>query len=57
MTVGGQHLSTTVHRGGTWGVSAKTLKRGTYKVIATIKDAARNTGTASQRLTIGRARA
>ena len=53
VTLGGQHLRTTVNRRGTFGVSAKTLAKGTYKVIASIKDAAKNTGTASQTLTIG----
>ena len=53
VAVGGQHLSTTVNPGGTWGVSAKTLAKGTYQVVASITDAADNTGTASQVLTIG----
>ena len=53
VTLGGQHLRTTVNRRGTFGVSAKTLAKGTYTVIASIKDAAQNTGTTSQTLTIG----
>ena len=52
LTIGGQHLTATVEPGGTWGVSAATLPGGTYDVVATVTDAAQNTGTASQALTI-----
>ncbi|MDP3893054.1 ice-binding family protein, partial [Nocardioides sp.] len=52
VTVGGQHLTATVLSGGTWGVSAATLPTGTHTVVASITDAAQNTGTATQALTI-----
>ena len=52
VTIGGQHLTATVAAGGTWGVSAATLSRGTHDVVASVTDAAQNTGTAAQVLTI-----
>ena len=52
--VGGQHLTATVQPGGTWGVSAQTLASGTYDVLASITDAAGNTGSITQALTVGR---
>jgi hypothetical protein len=52
VTVGGQHLTATVVSGGGWGVSASTLAEGSYDVVASVTDAAGNTGTASQSLTI-----
>jgi hypothetical protein len=52
VTIGGQSLTATVHAGGTWGVSAETLPSATYTVLASITDAALNTGSASQTLTI-----
>jgi hypothetical protein len=53
LAIGGQALVATVLTGGTWGVSATTLAPGTYLVVASVTDAAQNTGTASQVLTIG----
>ncbi len=53
LTIGGQHLTATVESGGTWGVSAQALPEGTYHVVASVTDAAQNTGTAHQTLTIG----
>jgi hypothetical protein len=53
VSIGGQNLSATVKPGGAWGVSAAALDPGRYKVVASVTDAANNTGTASQMLTIG----
>lgn len=53
VSIGGQELTATVAPGGTWGVSAQALPKGTYTVVATVTDAAQNTGTAQQELTIG----
>ncbi|MET0999803.1 MAG: ice-binding family protein [Marmoricola sp.] len=53
VSVGGQSLTATVQPGGTWGVSAQTLAGGTHTVLASITDAAQNTGTATQALTVG----
>ena len=53
VTIGGQHLTAMVGSGGTWGVSAQALPEGTYHVVASVTDAAQNTGTAHQTLTIG----
>jgi hypothetical protein len=53
LAVGGQSLVATVLPGGTWGVSATTLPAGSYVVVASVTDAAQNTGTMSQVLTIG----
>lgn len=52
VTIGGQHLTATVQPGGAWGVSAAALPEKTYKMVAWITDAAQNTGTAGQTLTI-----
>lgn len=52
LTIGGQHLTADVQPGGTWGVSASELPTGTYEVVASVTDAAQNTGTATQTLTI-----
>ena len=52
LAIGGQALVATVLPGGTWGVSATTLAAGTYVVVASVTDAAQNTGTASQVLTV-----
>ncbi|WP_322937771.1 ice-binding family protein [Nocardioides bizhenqiangii] len=52
LTIGGQHLTATVEAGGAWGVSAATLPGGTHDVVASVTDAAQNTGTATQALTI-----
>ena len=54
--IGGQALTATVHDGGKWGVSAADLDAGRYKVVASITDAAHNTGTATQLLTVGNPR-
>jgi hypothetical protein len=53
VSLGGQSLTATVQPGGTWGVSAQTLASGTYTVLASITDAAENTGTITQSLQIG----
>ena len=53
VTIGGQTLTATVVSGGTWGVSAQTLPAGSHQVVASVTDAAQNTGTATQILTIG----
>lgn len=53
VTLGGQSLTATVQPGGTWGVSAQSLVDGTYTVHASITDAAQNTGSIEQTLTIG----
>ena len=53
VTLDGQTLTATVQPGGTWGVSAQTVASGTYTVLASITDAAGNTGTATQSLQIG----
>lgn len=53
VSVGGQTLTATVEPGGRWGVSAQSLAPGTYTVLASITDAAQNTGTRSQTLTVG----
>ena len=51
--VGGQSLTAIVHPGGAWGVSAQDLPAGRHTVVASITDAALNTGTAHQTLDIG----
>jgi hypothetical protein len=51
--VGSQSLTATVLAGGTWGVSAEAMASGTYRVLASITDAAHNTGTMDQVLQIG----
>ena len=53
VSIGGQSLTTTVKPGGTWGVSAQALVPGTYLVLASITDAAGNTGTVTQTLQVG----
>lgn len=53
LTVGGQSLTTTVQPGGAWSVGADTLADGTYTVVASITDAAGNTGTDTQSLQVG----
>lgn len=53
VSIGGQALTATVQPGGTWGVSAAALRDGRYKVVASITDAAHNTGSATQMLTVG----
>ena len=51
--IGGQTLHATVLTGGAWGVSATTLSAGARQLVATVTDAAQNTGSATQVLTIG----
>ncbi|QVT79621.1 hypothetical protein ENKNEFLB_02004 [Nocardioides aquaticus] len=53
VTVRDQQLTAVVVRGGAWGVSAEALPRGVHTVTASITDAAGNTGSVDQRLTIG----
>ena len=53
VNLGGQSLTATVQPSGTWGVSAEALASGTYTVLASITDAAQNTGTVTQRLQVG----
>jgi Ice-binding-like/Bacterial Ig-like domain len=50
--VGGQNLNTTVGLGGTWTVQAAALSEFSYTVVASVADAAGNTGTAYQSLTV-----
>jgi hypothetical protein len=52
VAVAGQHLTATVLTGGSWGVSATTLSRTTHTVVASVTDAAGNTGSATQDLTV-----
>jgi hypothetical protein len=52
VAIGGQSLTATVLTGGTWSVSATTLPTGAQQVVAPITDAASNTGSAAQTLTI-----
>lgn len=52
LTVGGQHLTAVVQPGGAWAVSASALPVGTYHLVASLTDAAQNTGSATQTLTI-----
>jgi hypothetical protein len=53
VTVAGQNLRASVQSGGTWGVSAQSMSLGAHRVVATVTDAAGNTGTATQTLTVG----
>ncbi|GAA4756109.1 hypothetical protein GCM10023350_47050 [Nocardioides endophyticus] len=55
VAVGGQLLTATVTSAGTWGVSATTLPEGAHQLVASITDAAGNTGTAPQLLAVGTA--
>ncbi|MFB9311698.1 ice-binding family protein [Nocardioides plantarum] len=48
----GQVLSTSVREGGAWAVSATTLAEGPHDVVATVVDASRNAGSATQVLTV-----
>ena len=52
VTVAGQTLSATVQPGGIWAVTASALAAGSYPVVVKIRDAAGNSGTASQLLTV-----
>jgi hypothetical protein len=51
VTVAGQTLSALVLAGGAWNVTAATLVDGTRDVVASLTDAAGNTGSATQSLT------
>ena len=52
VTVAGQTLNTTVQSGGIWAVTATVVTPATYPVVASVTNAAGNTGTARQTLTI-----
>ncbi|MCW2765967.1 MAG: hypothetical protein JWO11_1926 [Nocardioides sp.] len=52
VTVGGQTLTTSVGAGGTWSVGAATLTEAAHSVVASVDDAAQNTGSATQILTV-----
>ena len=52
VTVGGQTLTTTVTAAGTWTVTPTALADGVYTVTASTTDAAGNTGTDTQQLTL-----
>ncbi len=55
VSVAGQALSTTVALGGTWTITAATITNGNHAVTVSITDAAGNTGSATQSLTISAA--
>ena len=55
VTVAGQTLNATVTAGGAWQVTAATLTDGPHQVVASSTDAANNTGTATQTLTVATA--
>jgi hypothetical protein len=50
--VAGQVLTTTVQSNGTWIVAAAALTAGAHDVVAVVRDAAGNAGTATQALTV-----
>jgi hypothetical protein len=52
VTIDEQALTAIVGTDGTWDVSARTVPTGTHRVEASITDAAHNTGTATQALTV-----
>ncbi|MDT4973239.1 MAG: hypothetical protein QOG22_3382, partial [Pseudonocardiales bacterium] len=52
VTIAGQTLNTTVQSGGTWSVTAAAVTPATLTVVASVTNAAGNTGTAHQSLTI-----
>ena len=52
VNVGGQSITASVVSGGTWGVSAQAMSIGSHPLVASVTDAAGNTGTATQTLTI-----
>ncbi len=52
VTIAPQTLTTAVQSGGNWSVTAATLTNGSHSVVATVRDPAGNTGTASQSLTV-----
>jgi len=51
VTIDSQTLSTTVRADGTWEVTAAPVLAGTYAVVAKVRDAAGNAGSAAQQLT------
>lgn len=52
VTVGGQTLTATVDAAATWSVDAATVAEAPHSVVASVEDAAENTGTAHQILTV-----
>jgi hypothetical protein len=52
VTIAGQTLATSVLANGTWSATAAVLLAGIYPVVASVRDAAGNAGTASQTLTV-----
>ena len=52
VSVAGQALTTQVLATGTWAVTASQLPAGNHTVVATVRDAAGNHGSATQRLTV-----
>ncbi|MCU1400123.1 MAG: hypothetical protein JWN62_3232 [Acidimicrobiales bacterium] len=52
VTVAGQTLTTTVHSGGLWTVTATTIADGNHTVTVSVTDAAGNPGSSTQSLTI-----
>ena len=52
VTIAGQTLTATVQSGGTWSVPAGTVPDGTHAVVATVVDAAGNSGRATQQLVV-----
>ncbi|MEP7178289.1 MAG: ice-binding family protein [Pseudonocardiales bacterium] len=57
VTVAGQTLNTTVQSGGNWSVTAAVVTPATFPVVASVTNAAGDTGTARQNLTVGAATA
>jgi hypothetical protein len=53
VTIAGQTLTTTVQSSGTWSVTAAAVTPATLSVVASVTNAAGNTGTARQSLTVG----
>jgi hypothetical protein len=52
VSVAGQSLTTTVQAGGTWSVTAASLTASTHPIVARVRDAAGNYGSARQDLTV-----
>lgn len=52
VTVAGQSQSSTVQADGTWSVTTASLAPGTHTIVARVRDAAGNTGFATQALTV-----
>jgi hypothetical protein len=53
LSIEDQELTAVVRSDGTWSVSATDVPTGTYPIVASITDAAQNTSTAEQTLTVG----